>query len=166
MIGAVGRLKDSATNLVLVLVGDTAREDAGYRQHLDTLVRDLGLEKRVVVTGYRSDVADCVNALDVMIHASTDPEPFGRVLLEGMALRKPLVASRGGAVPEIVVDGETGLLFEPGDADDLARALGELVGDPDRRARMGEAGYRRLIDEFGLDRNVERTQNLYRSLGL
>ena len=118
------------------------------------------------MTGYRSDVADCVNALDVMIHASTDPEPFGRVLLEGMALRKPLVASRGGAVPEIVVDGETGLLFEPGDADDLDHALGDLVGNTGRRNRMGEAGYRRLIDEFGLDRNVERTQNLYRSLGL
>lgn len=165
VIRALGRLKDSAPNLVLLLVGDTAKEDAGYRQHLDALVRDLGLGKRVIVTGYRSDVADCVNALDVMIHASTDPEPFGRVLLEGMALRKPLVASRGGAVPEIVVDGETGLLFEPGDADDLARALGELAGDPGRRGRMGEAGYRRLVDEFGLDRNVERTQNLYRSLG-
>lgn len=165
VIRAVGRLREAVPDMVLVLVGDTAKEDAGYRQHLDTLVRDLGLERRVIVTGYRSDVADCVNALDVMIHASTDPEPFGRVLLEGMALRKPLIASRGGAVPEIVVDGETGLLFEPGDAEDLARALVSLAGDLDRRVRMGEAGYRRLVDEFGLDRNVERTQNLYRSLG-
>ena len=82
-----------------------------------------------------------------------------------MALRKPLVASRGGAVPEIVADGETGLLFEPGDADDLARALSSLAEDPGRRAQMGEAGYRRLIHEFGLDRNIDRTQNLYRSLG-
>lgn len=166
VVRAMGRLRDSAPDVVLLLIGDTARDDAAYRRHLDSLVAELGLANRVVITGYRSDVADCVNALDVMIHASTEPEPFGRVLLEGMALRKPLVASRGGAVPEIVVDGETGLLFEPGNADDLARALGELVSDPARRARFGEAGYRRLIHEFGLDRNVERTQNLYASLGL
>ena len=165
VIRALARLRDVAPDMVLVLIGAAAKEDAVYKQQLEALVRDVGLVGRVVVTGYRSDVADCVNALDVMIHASTDPEPFGRVLLEGMALRKPLVASRGGAVPEIVADGETGLLFEPGNADDLARALSSLAEDPGRRAQMGEAGYRRLIHEFGLDRNIDRTQNLYRSLG-
>ena len=69
----------------------------------------------MIITGYRNDVADYVNALQILVHASILPEPFGRVLLEGMALRKPLVASDGGAVPEIVVDGVTGLLFRPGD---------------------------------------------------
>jgi glycosyltransferase involved in cell wall biosynthesis len=165
VVRALGRLREEAPELVLLLIGDTARDDAAYRRSLDALIRDLKLEQRVVITGYRPDVAECVNALDVMIHASTDPEPFGRVLLEGMALRKPLVASRGGAVPEIVVDGETGLLFEPGQPEDLARALSALVRDPARRAAMGEAGYRRLVGEFGLARNVERTQDLYRTLG-
>jgi glycosyltransferase involved in cell wall biosynthesis len=165
VIRALAEIREQHPDVVLLLIGDTAREDAGYRRELDTLVQTLGLESRVVVTGFRTDVPDCVNALDVMIHASTDPEPFGRVLLEGMALRKPLVASRGGAVPEIVVDGETGLLFEPGNANELARALSALVGDPSRRAAMGDAGYRRLVAEFGLEGNVTRTQDLYRSLG-
>jgi glycosyltransferase involved in cell wall biosynthesis len=165
VIRALAEIREQHPDVVLLLIGDTAREDAGYRRELDTLVQTLGLESRVVVTGFRTDVPDCVNALDVMIHASTDPEPFGRVLLEGMALRKPLVASRGGAVPEIVVDGETGLLFEPGNATELARALSALVGDPSRRAAMGDAGYRRLVAEFGLEGNVTRTQDLYRSLG-
>jgi glycosyltransferase involved in cell wall biosynthesis len=166
VVRALARLRDVAPGIVLVLIGDTAKEDAAYRQHLDEVIRDLELQQLVVVTGYRADVANCVNALDVMVHASTEPEPFGRVLLEGMALRKPLVASRGGAVPEIVVDGDTGLLFEPGDVDGLARAVAELAHDPVKRARMGEAGYRRLVEEFGLDRNVERTQALYRAVGL
>jgi glycosyltransferase involved in cell wall biosynthesis len=102
-----------------------------------------------------------INALDIQVHASIDPEPFGRVLLEAMALSKPLVASNGGAVPEIVVHEHTGLLFEPGNPTALAAALRTLLADRPRAAAMGAAGRARLLAEFSIRHNVELTQALY-----
>jgi glycosyltransferase involved in cell wall biosynthesis len=161
VLRATALIKDRFPDVTCLLVGDFSPDDVAYRKRINELVAELQLEDHVVVTGYRPNVADYVNALEILIHASIEPEPFGRVLLEGMALRKPLVASRGGAVPEIVVDGSTGLLFTPGDHEELARAVGLLLSDPDRIGSMGEAGYQRRIDHFSIDRNVEMTQRLY-----
>ena len=141
-----------------------ARGERDYLGRIEALVSELGLAGRIKITGYRSDVADFVAALDIQVHASIAPEPFGRVLLEAMALSKPLVASGGGAVPEIVVDGETGLLFEPGAPEDLARCMRRLLDDPDLAARMGRAGYRSTAEKFSITANVRETQDLYDSL--
>jgi glycosyltransferase involved in cell wall biosynthesis len=78
-----------------------------------------------------------------------------------MAMRKPVVGSRGGAVPEIVVDSETGYMFTPGDSVELAARILDLLEHPDRARAFGEAGYQRLVDEFHVDRNVERTMAVY-----
>ena len=161
VLRATALIKDRFPEVTCLLVGDFSKDDAAYRSRINGLIAELQLEGHVIVTGYRPNVADYVNALDLLIHASIEPEPFGRVLLEGMALRKPLIASRGGAVPEIVVDGSTGLLFTPGDHQDLARAAELLLQDPERIAIMGEAGYQRLVDHFSIEKNVEETQRLY-----
>jgi glycosyltransferase involved in cell wall biosynthesis len=81
-----------------------------------------------------------------------------------MAFSKPLVASRDGAVPEIVVDGETGLLFQPGAPEDLARCLRQLLDDPAFAERLGRAGYARLQADFSITANVRQTQQLYREI--
>jgi starch synthase len=91
-------------------------------------------------------------------------EPLGIVNLEAMACHTAVVASRVGGIPEVVVDGETGLLVPPEDPDALARAINELVADPARAARMGEAGRTRAVDDFGWDRVAEKTVALYRTL--
>lgn len=164
VIRAMGSLRERFPELVCLLIGDNSPDDVAYRDRIVQLIGELGLRERVLVTGYRANVADYVNALDVLIHASIDPEPFGRVLLEGMALHKPLVASRGGAVPEIVADGVTGRLFTPGDPADLARCLEAVLSDPAVAARMGEAGYRRLVDHFSISSNIAATETIYRSI--
>lgn len=164
VIRAMRQVHERMPEVVCLLVGDNSPDDAEYRRHIEALIEQLGLQRNVIVTGYRSNVPDYVNALELMIHASVAPEPFGRVLLEGMALRKPLVASNGGAVPEIVQHGATGLLFTPGDADDLARSLIDLLGNPQRVKAMGEAGFTRLIEHFGIDSNVRQTQALYEEI--
>lgn len=164
VVRALAALRDEFPDLVCLLIGDTSPNDAAYRARLIGVIEEGGLSGRVLITGFRSDVANYVAALDIQIHASVAPEPFGRVLLEAMALGKPLVASRGGAVPEIVIDGETGLLFEPGRSDALARCLRELLNDPARAARLADAGRRRLEAEFSITRNVERTESVYGSL--
>lgn len=161
VIRAIGLLRDEFPALTCVLVGDSSPADAAYRQEVDGLTDELALRGRILITGYRTDVANYVAALDVQIHASVAPEPFGRVLLEGMALSKPLVASGGGAVPEIVVDGETGLLFEPGNPAALASALRSLLAEPARAEAMGRAGRERLEAEFSIRHNVHETLAMY-----
>lgn len=160
-IRAMGILRDEFPEVVCLLIGDTSAGDAHYRIELSELVERLRLKGRVIVTGYRADVANYVNALEIQIHASVAPEPFGRVLLEGMALRKPLVASYAGAIPEIIVPGQTGLMFTPGNAEELAECLRELLRDPDKARRFGEAGRKRLDEVFSITQNVSRTQELY-----
>jgi glycosyltransferase involved in cell wall biosynthesis len=164
VVRAIALLAAEFPDVVCVLIGDTSPGEVSYREQLTVLARELGIGERVRITGYRSDVANYINVLDVQIHASIDPEPFGRVLLEGMALAKPLAASRGGAVPEIVAHGETGLLFEPGNPRSLADELGALLRDPARARAMGAAGQKRLDAEFSIRRNIELTQELYARL--
>jgi glycosyltransferase involved in cell wall biosynthesis len=151
-------------DVVCLLIGDHSEADAEYKRTIDRTISDQGLQKRVIITGYRANVPDYVAALDILIHASVLPEPFGRVLLEGMALRKPLVASRGGAVPEIVEEGITGLLFEPGNGPDLADKLLRLLESPDAAQAMGAAGFDRLKNQFGIRNNAERTMALYQQI--
>lgn len=161
VIRAMGQLRDEIPELVCLLIGDTSPDDAAYGQRMNQLIAESGLSGRVLITGYRKDIANYSNALEIQIHASILPEPFGRVLLEAMALEKPLVASGGGAVPEIVAEGKTGLLFKPGDADDLAGRLRELLRDPERARQMGRAGRERLVEQFSIAHNVAETQKLY-----
>jgi starch synthase len=89
-------------------------------------------------------------------------EPFGLINLEAMACGTPVVASRVGGIPEVVVDGETGWLVEPGDATALGQALREALADPERARRMGEAGRRRVEAHFSWDRIADRTLAVYR----
>jgi glycosyltransferase involved in cell wall biosynthesis len=89
-------------------------------------------------------------------------EPFGLINLEAMACRTPVVASRVGGIPEVVVDGETGVLVEPGDPAALAAAIRLVLDDPTRAARMGEAGRRRVEAHFAWDRIAQRTLEVYR----
>ncbi len=164
VLRAMGLLRERFPELVCVLIGDTSPHEVSYRDQMFELARELGIEAQVRITGFRSDVANYVNALEIQIHASVSPEPFGRVLLEAMALSKPLAASNGGAVPEIVQEKQTGLLFKPGDPRALADALAYLLEDPARAAAMGAAGRARLDAEFSIARNVQLTQQLYDQL--
>jgi glycosyltransferase involved in cell wall biosynthesis/cellulose synthase/poly-beta-1,6-N-acetylglucosamine synthase-like glycosyltransferase len=164
VIQAMTQLRVSNPDTVCLLIGAVSPNDAGDLSYYDDITRmigDNGLGDTVIMTGYRPDVADYMNALEIVVHASTVPEPFGRVLLEAMALSKPVIACRSGGATEIVRDGETGLLYTPGNAAELAACLGTLLADPLRCERMGKAGYQRLIAEFGIAKNVALTQAIY-----
>lgn len=164
VVRACARLRERVPSLYCLLVGDTADTDMAYRRELEALVRQEGLEPRVIFTGYQKNPADCMNAMDVVVHASTLPEPFGRVLIEAMALGKPLVASRDGAVTEIVTDGISGLTFAPGDDRELAEQVYRLLVDRRVAEQVGQNGRRRVKEEFDIRRNVEKTQALYEEI--
>lgn len=161
LVRALPAIVRGCPGVTCMFVGEATAGDREYEARLQALVDELGLRRHVVFTGFMANVADALNVMDVAVHASITPEPFGRVLLEAMAMRKPVVGSRDGGVLEIVVEGETGLTFAPGDAGELAHKVLELLTDPGRARACGEAGYARLAAEFHIARNVERTMALY-----
>jgi len=161
LIRAMDRVRRSVPNVQCLLVGDTSPTDRDYGQSLHALVASLGLDKQIVFTGFQRNVCDFLMIFDVMVHASVLPEPFGRVILEAMACKKPVIGSRAGAIPEIVEEEQTGLTFPPGDSDSLAEAIINLICDRARMRRFGENGYKRLVNEFHIAKNIEATQDLY-----
>jgi len=101
----------SVPSLVAVFVGE--EEDAAYGNELRLLARELGVAERVRFLGFRKDVPQLMRVVDCVVHASIDPEPFGRVVVEGMLARRPVIATRTGGVPEIIEDGVSGILITP-----------------------------------------------------
>jgi glycosyltransferase involved in cell wall biosynthesis len=133
---------------------------AGYFREVEALTRRPSLRGRVVLTGWRTDLPRVMASLDILVQPSRR-ETFGRVLIEAMASQKPVVATRVGGMPEIVVHGETGLIVPPEDPSALAEAILELLQDPARRHAMGEAGRRRVESHFDFAHRLRRIQSIY-----
>lgn len=149
-----------------VIVGDeiyVTRGQTGFSHELRELVRELGIAHAVAFTGYRHDVPAVLRALDVVVHASVEPEPFGRVVGEAMACARPVVATNAGGVPE-VAGGSTALLVPPGDVPAMARAITHLLDDRADARKRADAGRERILCTFPLSTHVERVQMLYERL--
>ena len=172
LVGEVGRLCDVKGQRELiaalaqvpdaraVLVGADLEQGGAYERELEREAERFGVRDRVVFAGRREDVADVLAELDVFALPSwTEGLPL--VVLEAMAQRRPVVATPVGGTPEVVVDGETGLLVPPRDPDALAAALRRLLDDAGLRARMGDAGFRRVRERFSSDAMVTRVLALY-----
>jgi glycosyltransferase involved in cell wall biosynthesis len=121
----------------LWLIGDAMFGEAAYVDRLRRQIASLDLTGRVELRGFRGDVWAELAQLDVLVHASISPEPFGQVVLEGMAAGLPVIAAVPGGPAEIMVDGVDGLLTPSGSVDALAAALTRLAGDPALRDRLG-----------------------------
>jgi L-malate glycosyltransferase len=163
-IYAMSSLIISYPNLVCIFVGDTSSEDKYYAEMLNRLIRKFSLENNIYFSGYQSNVADWINISDIIIHTSTKPEPFGRILLEGMAFCKPVIGSNSGGAPEIIKNNNSGLLYPPGDHRLLAKLIAYLLENPKIAENIGKSGYKRLCQRFHIKTNIELTQNLYRIL--
>jgi glycosyltransferase involved in cell wall biosynthesis len=134
--------------------------EAELRQEID----DAGLSSDFGLVPFQAEPGRLYRGLDIVVHASTRPEPFGRTIVEGMASRRAVVAARAGAAPELVEDGVTGLLHRPGDADDLTRALLLLVGDQELRERLGRAARASAEQRFDRTRLAGELFTAYREL--
>jgi glycosyltransferase involved in cell wall biosynthesis len=161
VVEAVARARRRFPELRCLVVGGVHRRGGEYAAALRARIAEPDLAGHVVLTGARRDVPACLDAMDVVIHASTVAEPFGRVLIEAMALSRPLIAPREGGPLVIVVDGETGLLVPPRDADAMGDALVTLLADPARRAAMGAAGRARVDAVFDIRHHVASMQSLF-----
>ncbi len=138
--------------------------DGPLREALEHEARALGLAGRVHFLGWRDDARAVIAALDLLLAPSLW-EGFGLVLLEAMALSVPIVSTRVSAIPEVVVEGETGWLVPPADPDALAGALRDALTHPAELMARGRAGRRRLETHFTVERMVQQTIDVYERLG-
>jgi glycosyltransferase involved in cell wall biosynthesis len=147
-------------DLRVALIGDDLESGGAYRSTLERDAQRLGVADRVSFTGHRTDAHALLGELDVFVLPSwTEGMPV--VVLEAMARRKPVVATPVGGTPELVVDGETGVLVPPRDPQALAAAIRALVADPERARRLGEAGYARVAKLFSADAMTKRVLEVY-----
>jgi glycosyltransferase involved in cell wall biosynthesis len=134
-----------------------------YRAELEALARRLGLEGRIVFTGFRLDVPDLLSEVTVSVLPSLS-EGLSNTILESMAAGVPVVATTAGGNPEAVEHRVTGLLVPPRDAGSLTAAITALLENPDLARTLGGAGRRRVAEHFSLDVMVARTERLYEEL--
>jgi glycosyltransferase involved in cell wall biosynthesis len=147
-IDAIARIP----NVQLWIVGDALfGEDKEYMTSLRRQVEELRLVERVIFMGHRTDVLPILQAADVIVHCSISPEPFGRVIVEAMLSRSPIVASRAGGAMEIIEDGKTGRLTQPGNVQELADCICSLVGDSSEKRRMLDAAQASASERYSLN---------------
>ena len=122
-----------------------------YNEQLKRSVTDLNLGDRLTFTGFRGDVPRLMAACDIICHTSRVPEPFGLVIVEGMALRRPVIATIGGGASEIISSDSYGVLVPPEDPSALAREIVALIDAPERRRALGQGGHERVRAEFSIE---------------
>jgi L-malate glycosyltransferase len=138
----------------------TRFDNMRYLRELEHLARSLGLEDNVAFLGERDDIPEILRCLDVVLVPSWE-EPFGRTVIEAMAMEVPVVATRVGGPTEILTDWEDGVLLPPSQPELWARAVERLLDDPEMRAEMGRRARDRAARDFSLDRHIKAVQRIY-----
>jgi glycosyltransferase involved in cell wall biosynthesis len=154
-VRALRELQRDVPEARLVVLGEGAE-----RARLEALALELGVRDRVLLPGRVGDVAAWLSRAELLVHP-VRWEGFGLALLEAMLVARPVVASAVSSIPEIVVDGETGVLVPPDDPRALAAAIGGLLADPERAARLGAAGRERARREFSVEKMAAGTLAVY-----
>ncbi|MCU0606296.1 MAG: glycosyltransferase [Candidatus Edwardsbacteria bacterium] len=142
------------------IIGEVQFDEWEYKTELIGLIRELRPAERIILPGHHHDVLSRIGALDALAHCSVEPEPFGRIVIEAMALGVPVVAASGGAIDEIITDGKTGIMVPPCDARALAMALAMLLEQPRRAASLGAAAREMAGRRFSMAGMVARINDV------
>ena len=155
LVSAAAAVVRDVPDVRFVIIGEGELKSSLRRQ-----IKEHHLEKHVVLTGFRADALSLQKSFDLFAMSSVT-EGMGSVLLDAMELTQPIVATAAGGIPEVVVDGETGVLVPPRDATALAAAIVRLLRDPERQARLGAAARQRVRASFSVERMVQRILDAY-----
>jgi glycosyltransferase involved in cell wall biosynthesis len=147
-----------------MFVGGVSDGRPEFLDELLQMARCSGIGDQLHCTGYVSDVPAYIEASDIIVHSSIAPEPFGLVIIEGMAMSKPVIASTLGAGPEIITDGQDGLLVDPRQTAKLCRAICRLIEDRDYAAGLGNAARRTVESRFTADAMARDFERIYRRI--
>lgn len=165
----VDQLEQSSRNIKFVIVGDTPyffQDD--HLSYLKRLVSENGLDDFFIFTGYKKEVKEYLKDFDIFVIPSNYPDPFPRSVIEAMAFELPSIGFKeAGGIVESIQDGVTGYLCEPGDTSQMGESILKLVQDSDLRIKMGEAGRKRVKDNFlAVDRTKDIQRNILEVLGI
>lgn len=163
-MAAVIQAEPQAKALIVGAPDTTSPREHAYYQQLQQLVHSLGLADKIHFTGFRSDVPAIMAASDVVVHSASEPEPFGRVIVEAMMAARPLVATAAGGVLEIVEDQETGLLVPPKDAVAMANAITYLLQHPEIAATVGACARQRATTRYTVEQHVQQVTQVYEAV--
>jgi len=159
LIQAAAKIREKYPATRFLIVGD-----GPLRRSLEEQALELSLQSSLIFTGARRDIPDLLSLMDIFVLPSSSREGLGIAIIEGMAMEKPTVATDIGGIPEVVQDGETGLLVRPGDSAALAKAIIGLIDNPDRAKAMGKKGRNRFAQKFTRKTMLSKIEDLY--LGL
>jgi glycosyltransferase involved in cell wall biosynthesis len=167
LVKAMAQLHDRYPQLLAVIMGgvsDKEPADTIYLNQIRQYIDEHHLKSCITILDYQANAPEFLQIFDVMVHTAVEPEPFSRVIIEGMALGRPIVASANGGTPEAIEDGVSGFLVPGGDADALADRIARLVDDPALRKTIGRAARERVERLFLIQSHVSRTQDVYRRI--
>lgn len=159
LVQAMSLINRCCPSAYVMFVGQIA--DSRYKKVLDEQIALGGLNGNVIFTGYRADATDLIAVMDVVVHASIEPEPFGLVVLEAMGKGKPIVAADLGGPRETVINGVTGFLFESGNPESLGEVVCHLLSNPQVGLVAGGAGIAHVRDNFSAQRNARDIEEVY-----
>jgi len=152
-------LSSKHKNLKFIVVGEASRGEDEYANSIKSLAENLGI-KNIIFTGFRSDTPDVLSSFDIFIFPS-HAEAFGIALIEAMAMEKASVCANADGVLDIAFDGQTNLLFQNKNAEDLANKTELLINDESKRLQMGKAARERVLKIFDLEIITDRTIEFY-----
>ncbi len=155
-IRAASEMRKVIPSAMFLVVGD-----GECRHDLERSSEKLGIRDKVIFTGRRFDIPKLMSAMNVIVHSSISPEPFARVILEAMAIGKPVVAMNEGGVPEVIEDGVNGISIPPKDASLMARKIIGLLSDRDKAKKMGQTARKCIEEHFSIEAIVKRIQKEY-----
>lgn len=164
-VSAFNQLLIRGNDAYLWVVGEAKfrEENQRYEAHLKRMAEEWGIADRVRFTGFREDVMEICCAADLLFLCS-DNEPFGRVIIEAMSQAVPVVATKAGGVPEIIDHDVSGMMYEVGDTDELARIADRLLRHDGLRRQLGVRGEERVIDHFTIQATAAKVEEVYRSV--
>lgn len=162
-IKALAKVAQSNSHVKGVIVGspEPTVESRRYAEKLQHLVADLQLADKVIFAGFRSDIPSLMAASNIVVHSASRPEPFGRVIVEGMAAGRPVIATAGGGVLDIIQHAVNGLLVPPGDPVQLAEAMLRLVNHPKEAKALGQCAQQYVHQNFSAERHVAKIEAIY-----
>jgi glycosyltransferase involved in cell wall biosynthesis len=152
---------EKESNIHFVMVGEGTK-DREIEKQLRERIAAHPKKKQIIMTGYRWDIPNVIASLDVLVVASTGVEAQSRVVPQAFATRRAVIATQTGGIPELVHDGENGLVVPPGNGHALAEAIQKLVGNEELRMRLAKHGYDKARNELSISRMMELTLRTYR----
>ena len=167
VIEAINMLRDIYPSIRCLLIGgvsDKYKKDKEYFVEVKSKILEFELKENIIITGYRSDIADLMYTCDLIIHSSIQPEPFGRVIIEGMCLKKPVIATDIGGAKEIIENGISGILIPPDRPDILKNKIEHLLKNSGDRKALGKNGFKKVKEKFSIEAFSININKCYKEL--